>query len=476
MTELYPTGPGLTDADLARSIVNFRPGFWEGLGATAADAWNNLSPFVLRRFGRDALHQGSEATDEFGLPVGPRIDRPQGTLDEAAWRASRFYREGLEWDRGMTELRAAAIAEEWDTRRYRSWIIQQRGAGPFETAAQFAAAFVGGAPDPINFIPFFGPAFRQAMTARFGLVGGRALVGAGEATLGNLLIEPLRIADEIRYGGDWRFADTLMNLAVGAAAGAALGGTIGAVAARRLRAERAASVEQRQAAGAALAEAADQVARGEAIDVNPRLIEALRQDEGRLLAQILDEANAPRDRVLAEADRAVLAKALTRTEARDRAAAAPALSDAAALDAALIRTQNQPGFASEAEARAALKSAPALERAQIVQGEDGRFRIEAPPARAPNLATAPDAPPDPARIEAKAAIGRPEATPDARAHGQGVADDQAQADLAAYGELDKAGRVSADAKALMQAADEQTARLPMLRKALEAAAMCRIGS
>ncbi|MCM0018906.1 MAG: hypothetical protein NBV67_02835 [Tagaea sp.] len=162
------------------------------------------------------------------LDAAPRRGAPrEAPLTAEEWRASPHFRESIPFDERITPTRARALAETFDANAYRRWIIDQRGAGIAEGTAGFVAGIVGSIPDPINFIPFAGPAFRAAQVARFGTIGGRAVVGAGEAALGTALAQPFLVTSRRQFGDDVTLADAMMDIALSAFAGAAIGGAAG---------------------------------------------------------------------------------------------------------------------------------------------------------------------------------------------------------------------------------------------------------
>jgi hypothetical protein len=83
------------------------------------------------------------------------------------------------------------------------------------------ASFVGQALDPINiaasFIPVVGPGF---MATRLGVWGSRAVRGAIEGAVGNIIVEPLVWGAAAQEQSDYGFKDALLNAAFGAGIGA----------------------------------------------------------------------------------------------------------------------------------------------------------------------------------------------------------------------------------------------------------------
>lgn len=275
MTPAAPENPLLDARDVADAIAARRTPAPEYLGAMFGEGFWTSTPgqgLARARAGTPFAPRGADATDEFGQPVGPP---PVVTMSQEEWRASPHHREGLHWDEAMTPDRAAALAEIHDENAYRRWLIAQRRAGPLDSVAGFGAAMLGGAPDPVNFIPFAGPAFRAAAAARYGTVLGRALVASGEAALGNALAAPLIAASRAGFGDDVAFADILTDIAMGAAVGFAFGAGAGAWS-RLRQAGPAPDMPAQTSARAAASTAAADVAAARPIDVDAATVAQIR--------------------------------------------------------------------------------------------------------------------------------------------------------------------------------------------------------
>lgn len=282
MTDLLqPPTRAASLLDLATSLDNFEPGFGQYLRAQAGEGfWASTSGQILARS---------------GLP-DPGDDR---VLGQDEWRNSPFFRKGLNWDESMTGARAEAIARTFDENALRRWVIEQRNAGLGEGVAGFVAGVVGSIPAAENFIPVAGPAFRGAqalrLTARagtaaevavgrFGAIGGRAALGATDAALGTALTVPFVQSSQRYFGDDVGLADALLDIAVGALAGGAIGGLHGVLVRNRVASPDTApprtlaeqlSVVEQQAALDAVAKGAADLAEGRSIDVGPILRSAL---------------------------------------------------------------------------------------------------------------------------------------------------------------------------------------------------------
>ncbi len=176
-------------------------------------------------------------------------------MDEAAWRASPYFRDGLEYDPRTTPARAAMRAQIHDENAFRDYLIGTYDAGAWGQVGGFVAGMAGSMLSPENYIPFAGPALRVARAGRFGQhvaraaqraealaaggIGARMAVGAGmgafDATLGNALAMPATVAGRAYYGDDVGWAEIIQDLAFGLVGGAVLGGGFGAVGALRAR-------------------------------------------------------------------------------------------------------------------------------------------------------------------------------------------------------------------------------------------------
>jgi hypothetical protein len=263
------------------------------LAASAEEGWWS----TLAGQARAQLRR--QAADDAGAVAG------LVPLDEEAWRASPHFRQGLTFRPGATERGARVDAEIHDEQKVREMLIGARGGGAGNFLLGLGAGVVGSIPTPENFIPFAGPAIRAAEAGRFGAMmvraarsvqaaragglGARAAAGAGmgavDGLLGSLAVMPLTIPSRESFGDDVTFADILLDLAFGAAAGGVIGGAAGAAFGRAAPNAPALppgtvpdaaaglpgitpSPEQTDAVLRAMAVAADQMARGQGINLS----------------------------------------------------------------------------------------------------------------------------------------------------------------------------------------------------------------
>lgn len=167
-----------------------------------------------------------ERQDERSITERSLRERGIDFLDEDAWRASPFFREGLPYEPYTTAARAAAVAEIYDKNRWREQLLARRNAGALDWTTGFIAAMAGSLPDPTNLIAFQGlrAAWALRATTRLGRVGRTALVGAGENVAAAAVVAPALAASMPRYGDDYGWGDLWLDLAAGAGLGGVLAG------------------------------------------------------------------------------------------------------------------------------------------------------------------------------------------------------------------------------------------------------------
>lgn len=196
-------------------------------------------------------------------------------LDEESFKASPFYRQGIPWDAGMTEDRAAALATMSDAKKVREFYAEKR------PILAFLGNMAGQAVDPINYVPVAGPTVKAAAVARVGKIGGAALVGALDAAA-NTAIFGIGTADvRAKFGDDVSWQATISQVATAALIGGAFGAVGGFVAARsgaKVRGQiedRLSTLRNTQEARVALNQAIDGVAHGEDIRLSANATDTL---------------------------------------------------------------------------------------------------------------------------------------------------------------------------------------------------------
>lgn len=145
-------------------------------------------------------------------------DPDQPSLSEDEYKASPYFRTEIPFQEGMTQDRAAALALFYDTKKTREYFGSKR---PIST---FIGQFAGQAFDPINYVPVFGQATNTAAVARFGTIGGRALVGAGDAAINTAAFGALTISLRDQFGDDTSWQAMTSEIAMSALIGGVFGG------------------------------------------------------------------------------------------------------------------------------------------------------------------------------------------------------------------------------------------------------------
>lgn len=163
---------------------------------------------------------GYEVARNLGVIGTPTTGTP---MSEDQWKASPFFRTEIPYDPAMTSDRAAALATQFDVRQARMYF------GAKDMATTLLGNFVGGAFDPINYVPIFGQAARIAAGARFGYVVGHALIGASEAAINTAVFGALTAPTRRQYGDDVGWQAAINNIAFSALAGGIFGGIGGAL-------------------------------------------------------------------------------------------------------------------------------------------------------------------------------------------------------------------------------------------------------
>jgi len=191
------------------------------------------------------------------------INRQQPSMSEDQYKASAYYRKDVPWDEGMTEARAAALADWYDAKRTREHFASKR------PITAFIGNLAGQAVDPINYIPVLGPAGRGASILR--AAGMSAADAAANTAIAGVLTQGLRE----QYGDDVSWQALISDVAMGAMIGGAFGGISGALGRRRdgilerQAQERLGTLQRTQEARIALNEAVAAVARGEDVRLSP---------------------------------------------------------------------------------------------------------------------------------------------------------------------------------------------------------------
>jgi hypothetical protein len=204
---------------------------------------------VIRDFAIPQGNQPRQITNDYGMPsFGPDaaarwlyegargIFNPVSSapaLTEEQYRASPYFRQDVPWDAGMTEERAAALADWNDAKKVRDYFGAKR------PVSAFLGNLAGQALDPINYIPIAGPSVKAAAVARLGILKGSVAVGALDAAANTALFGIATSGARASYGDDVSWQALTSEIGTAALVGSAFGllsGAIGRRADRRLRA------------------------------------------------------------------------------------------------------------------------------------------------------------------------------------------------------------------------------------------------
>lgn len=200
----------------------------------AENGWAARQPgtlFAIGQFFDSQLETGIGGTllrglqREFTDPVMPWwIDRQQDALITADLNARYGIPGRLEFKHRMSERAAQQLHGVAMREQAAEALMQQAGVnGALSVATSLAAGLVDPANIALSFtpLPWIGrlQAFEQGMGA-LSRVGFRAGVGALEGAVGAAMVEPLIYSLNQAEGNDYTFADSLVNVFVGAGAGA----------------------------------------------------------------------------------------------------------------------------------------------------------------------------------------------------------------------------------------------------------------
>lgn len=159
-----------------------------------------------------------------GLVAGYEAARPfigaptTGTpMTKEAYEGSPFYRKEVPWDASMTTDRAAALADQFDEGRVAQYWGEKR------PLTALGAEFIGGAADPINYLPIFDEASLTAAGVRIGSFAAHLLSGSASAALSTAAFGALTANTRKQYGDDVSFQGILNEVAMSALIGGAFG-------------------------------------------------------------------------------------------------------------------------------------------------------------------------------------------------------------------------------------------------------------
>lgn len=208
------------------------------------------------------------------------VRRDSKLLSDEEYQSSPYYREGVKWDAGMTEDRAAALAESFDAKRVRDHFASKR------PITAFIGNIAGQAIDPINYIPVMGPAVKAANVARFGRIGGAAITNALDAAANTAIAGGLTYGMRRDMGDDITWQSTVSEIAMSALIGGAFGTVSGVLDGRRAARvadatskanEAVATLRNVQDARVALNSAIDGLVRGEDVNLSANAADAVQR-------------------------------------------------------------------------------------------------------------------------------------------------------------------------------------------------------
>ncbi|MEW4459246.1 hypothetical protein AB1K42_14225 [Roseibium algicola] len=191
-------------------------------------AFRNAQDLDFEGFDAFVASAGDAFDSNFSVEAYRFVNLPTlgRSLSEEEYRKSRFYREAIPYDEGMTTFRAAALAENYDRRAIR----QQRLERSDTTGVQTFGMLAGGAADPLNFIPVAGPVARVAGVARATGIAGRAAFQAFDAAANTAIFGALTSGMREAQGVDTSWQTYGFEIAsaafVGGVFGAAHGGAL----------------------------------------------------------------------------------------------------------------------------------------------------------------------------------------------------------------------------------------------------------
>jgi hypothetical protein len=220
-----PTVSPITSDEFAQAVQNRVTPLGEYFNAVTYGSFQHSIPGAVYENSLvpddDRTPSRAPGAGRSGVAVYDRTGVPVMSDDE--YKTSEFYRKGIPYDARMTEARAKAKAEIFDEDQYRAWARNNRPWGVGTVAAAVAGSVVGAAPDPTNYIPIFGQAFRAANATRIGVMMARAGVGAIENAAITAVVDPVIASSRRQFGEDMGFADQLMDVALAGLFGAGVG-------------------------------------------------------------------------------------------------------------------------------------------------------------------------------------------------------------------------------------------------------------
>lgn len=235
----YPVHPKPSEIAQRTALMNYEPSFGETFAAGASEALRSSTVGAAIATRRTKVGFTEEDAAQAWFPDAAEFIPPPALLGEDEWRNGPYFREGLTYPKGgLTQNVAEVLAERKDEAEINAFKLE-RGSG----VAKWTGIIAGSIPDPLNFIPFIGPAARAGAIARFGEIGGRVLAGAADAGIGAILSEPALYALADAYQEDRDIRDSLLNIGMALGIGGVIGG-VGAVVSKRPVTERVGAIRK----------------------------------------------------------------------------------------------------------------------------------------------------------------------------------------------------------------------------------------
>lgn len=292
---------GFGQAVAENSVAGFLSSF--GIGTLVREG---ITPQPVREYDPNAplwtipnpFSDAAKTAGAIGAVI--RGDKPEPAITEEEFAASPDWRKQIPYETGMTKSRLAALAAQYDVAEARAMMSQKEWGGAF------IGQFLGQMLDPINYVPFTGPAVQTAAVARAGGILGRIGVAATDAAISTAVFGAATAEWRRKFGDDISFEamaqEIGMSMVIGGVFGAGLG-VLSIPADRRMRdaaiidaaATRMNSLRDVQGRQAILSDSTSRLAAG--LEMNP----AARVEFERQAAKFQDEIRIQEERDIGRA-------------------------------------------------------------------------------------------------------------------------------------------------------------------------------
>ena len=223
----------------------FGVGFGEGVRYSSFGAIGGLAQWYTA--GADKYSRKQIGLDIGGYPIYDTKD--SGVVpDEKSWKDSQYYRLGLKYQPNITWNQAQLLATREDARTHDAWITSNAKSGISAFALRMLGDLTGSALDPTNYINVVGlankvlTAFKIAEKIPLAVKiaksierGGMAAKGATDAAVSVAAIQPLIMAEEKKFQGDYDAIMALSSVAMAGGIGTGFGFVAGKI--HKIRAE-----------------------------------------------------------------------------------------------------------------------------------------------------------------------------------------------------------------------------------------------